>query len=114
MIGAKSRTKLLIGGGCALTAVVVIGVAVGHRRQYDLHDGAYLARSDRYPCRQAPCAGRDHTEALVLTAGRSDHGGDWRPWLRLRDLVWGLGACWHSCPSGGQTSEGHRTRTGSA
>jgi tripartite-type tricarboxylate transporter receptor subunit TctC len=59
-------------------------------------------------------AGRDHTEALALTAGRSDHRGGWRPWLRLRDLVWSMGACWHACPSGGQTSEGHRTRTGGA
>lgn len=43
MIGAKSRTKLLIGGGCALTAVVVIGVAVGRMSQSPEAASAALA-----------------------------------------------------------------------
>jgi len=62
----------------------------------------------RYPRRQAPCARRDHEEALILVTGRADYRGSWRPQLRLSDLVWSLGARRHSCWSSGQTSEGHR------
>jgi MFS transporter, MHS family, shikimate and dehydroshikimate transport protein len=83
-------------------------------RAYDLYDGPHRPRPGRYPRRQPPCAGCDHTEALALAAGRSDPRGGWRTWLRLPDLVWSMGACWHSCPSGRQTSEGHRTRACSA
>ena len=43
VIGAKSGTKLLIGGGCALSAVVVIAIAVGRMSQSPAAASAALA-----------------------------------------------------------------------
>jgi len=43
--------------------VIADVIANAAARQYDLHDGAHLARAGRYPCRQAPCSGRPHRSA---------------------------------------------------
>ncbi len=66
------------------------------RRAHRLHDGAHLSRPAPHPRRQAPCARCEQRAALILATGGADDRGGGRRRIRLPDLVWSMGARWHS------------------